>query len=91
MHPRWLLGHGPARLTQLTSSMSFAGPAVPRACRPSTGLCADERRSVSDAAFWHRTSGAFPTGFSGEEAVMQCAPDSLPDQPPNGRLTAGID
>ena len=48
---------------------------------------------MSDAAitFWHRKSGAFPTGFSSEEAVTQCAPDSLPDQPPNGRLTAGID
>ncbi|HXE48821.1 MAG TPA: hypothetical protein VN663_10645, partial [Ramlibacter sp.] len=26
MHPRWLLGHRPARLTLLTSSMSFARP-----------------------------------------------------------------
>src|SRR6185437_1891540 len=31
MHPRWLLGHRPARLTLLTSSMSLRGPAVPRA------------------------------------------------------------
>ena len=34
------------------------------ACRPSTGLCAGERRSVSEAAvtFWHRKSGASPLG-----------------------------
>lgn len=90
--PEVPLGYRPARMTLLTSFMSYGGLVVPGACRPSTGLCATERRSVSDAAAVsrHQNKGALPTGISGEEAVMKSAPSVLPEEAPNG-LTCGID
>src|SRR5664280_2727981 len=75
---------------------------LPRTRRPSTGLSATERRTVSEpaAAFWAPQVGCLPTGTSSEEAAMKDAPAEptgtttgpaeLPTNPPNGR-TAGVD
>src|SRR5664279_3141637 len=74
------------------SSISSAGSSgYPGRVDPSTGLCAVERRSLSEQASVPAPQhGCLPTGTSSEEAVMQSAPTTVP-RTPDGGLTSGID